>query len=191
MAFTRKFLKALGIEDAAIDQIIESHTEVVDALKEQIKTLSDKADTAADLQKKLDEGSDEWKTKYDDVKKQFDDYKADQSKKDTRRAKETALAKVASEAGITEKRIQAILKVVDVDKYEIDDDGELKDKDGAKSYFETEWADFIGKSGKKGADTSTPPGNKGKEKAWGDMTLDEKMRLKHEDPERYEQLKKG
>ena len=191
MAFTRKFLKALGLEDTAIDQIIESHSEVVDALKEQIKTLSEKADTVDALQKKLDDGPDEWKTKYDDVKKQFDDYKADQSKKDTRRAKETALAKVASEAGITEKRIQAILKVVDVDKYEIDDDGELKDKDGAKSYFETEWADFIGKSGKKGADTNTPPGNKDKEKAWGDMTLDEKMRLKREDPERYEQIKKG
>ncbi len=191
MAFTRKFLKALGLEDTAIDQIIESHSEVVDALKEQIKTLSEKADTVDALQKKLDDGTDEWKTKYDDVKKQFDDYKADQSKKDTRRAKETALAKVASEAGITEKRIQAILKVVDVDKYEIDDDGELKDKDGAKSYFETEWADFIGKSGKKGADTNTPPGNKDKEKAWGDMTLDEKMRLKREDPERYEQIKKG
>lgn len=191
MAFTRKFLKALGLEDTAIDQIIESHSEVVDALKEQIKTLSEKADTVDALQKKLDDGTDEWKTKYDDVKKQFDAYKADQSKKDTRRAKETALAKVASEVGITEKRIQAILKVVDVDKYEIGEDGELKDKDGAKSYFETEWADFIGKSGKKGADTSTPPGNKEKEKAWGDMTLDEKMRLKREDPERYEQIKKG
>lgn len=191
MAFTRKFLKALGLEDTAIDQIIESHSEVVDALKEQIKTLGEKADTVDALQKKLDDDSDEWKTKYDDVKKQFDDYKADQSKKDTRRAKETALAKAAGEAGISEKRIQAILKVMDVDKYEIDEDGELKDKDGAKSYFETEWADFIGKSGKKGADTNNPPGNKDKEKAWGDMTLDEKMRLKREDPERYEQIKKG
>ena len=33
MALTRKMLKAMGIEDEKIDQIIEAHTETVDALK--------------------------------------------------------------------------------------------------------------------------------------------------------------
>ena len=35
MALTRKMLKAMGIEDEKIDQIIEAHSETVDALKEQ------------------------------------------------------------------------------------------------------------------------------------------------------------
>ena len=35
MSLTRKMLKAMGIEDEKIDQIIEAHTETVDALKEQ------------------------------------------------------------------------------------------------------------------------------------------------------------
>ena len=33
MAFTRKMLKALGIEEDKIDQIMDAHVEVVDALK--------------------------------------------------------------------------------------------------------------------------------------------------------------
>ena len=33
MALTRKFLKALGIEDEKVDEIISAHTETVDALK--------------------------------------------------------------------------------------------------------------------------------------------------------------
>ena len=33
MALTRKMLKAMGIEDDKIDQIIEAHTETVDGLK--------------------------------------------------------------------------------------------------------------------------------------------------------------
>ena len=35
MAFTRKFLSALGIEADKVDQIIDAHTEVTDALKSE------------------------------------------------------------------------------------------------------------------------------------------------------------
>ena len=34
-SLTRKMLKAMGIEDEKIDQIIEAHSETVDALKER------------------------------------------------------------------------------------------------------------------------------------------------------------
>lgn len=36
MALSRKMLKAMGIEDEKIDQIIEAHSETVDSLKEQV-----------------------------------------------------------------------------------------------------------------------------------------------------------
>ena len=35
MALTRKFLSALGIEEAKIDEIISAHADTVNALKEQ------------------------------------------------------------------------------------------------------------------------------------------------------------
>ena len=43
MAFTRKFLKALGLNDEQVDSVIEAHAEGIDALKA----------TNADLSKKL------------------------------------------------------------------------------------------------------------------------------------------
>jgi hypothetical protein len=38
MALTRKFLSALGIEAEKIDEIISSHTETVEGLKDEIKS---------------------------------------------------------------------------------------------------------------------------------------------------------
>ena len=48
MALTRKFLKAMGIEDDKIDQIIDAHTETVTALKEacRIPGISERITTA-------------------------------------------------------------------------------------------------------------------------------------------------
>ena len=33
MAFTRKFLKALGLTEEQVDSVVEAHTETVDGLK--------------------------------------------------------------------------------------------------------------------------------------------------------------
>ena len=37
MALTRKFLAALGIEDAKVDEIIQAHTDTVNGLKDEIE----------------------------------------------------------------------------------------------------------------------------------------------------------
>ena len=36
MSLTRKLLRSMGIEDEKVDQIIEAHTEVTDALKKEL-----------------------------------------------------------------------------------------------------------------------------------------------------------
>ena len=43
MALTRKMLKAMGIEEEKIDEIIDAHTETVNALKDQSKQDRDAA----------------------------------------------------------------------------------------------------------------------------------------------------
>ena len=55
MALTRKMLKAMGIEEEKIEQIIEAHAETVDTLKEQRDTFKADADKLAEVQKELDE----------------------------------------------------------------------------------------------------------------------------------------
>ena len=55
MSLTRKMLKAMGIEDEKIDQIIEAHTETVDGLKEQITQYKASAEKLPGVQKELDD----------------------------------------------------------------------------------------------------------------------------------------
>ena len=62
---TRKLLKSMGIEDEKVDQIIEAHTEVTDALKKELaeaegwKIKHD--EVAAELEKAR--GGEDWKGK--------------------------------------------------------------------------------------------------------------------------------
>lgn len=55
MALTRKMLKAMGIGEEQIDQIIEAHADTVDALKEERDALKGKAQKLAGVQKELDD----------------------------------------------------------------------------------------------------------------------------------------
>lgn len=167
MALTRKFLKALEIEGDKADQIIEAHTETVDGLKASLDTAQADAGKAADLQKQLEAAQadleavkkDSYKVKYEAIKEDFEAFKADQAKKDTRAAKETAYRALLKEAGVSEKRIEAVLRVSDVDGVGLDDKGAIKGADKLSETIKTEWADFIPTTHTKGAPTSTPPVN--------------------------------
>jgi hypothetical protein len=54
MAFTRKFLTAMGIESEKVDEIMAAHVEVTDALKAQINDSKDEADKLTKVQAELD-----------------------------------------------------------------------------------------------------------------------------------------
>lgn len=176
MAITRKLLKGMGLTEEQADTIIEGHTETVDALKEQIAAYKADADKLPGVQKELDAlkaaGNDDWEKQYNTVKKEFDDYKAEQATKETHRAKETAYRALLKNAGITERRIDTVLKVSDIDAIELDSKGTIKGADKLTESVKTEWADFIATSETKGAETSTPPTNGGKT-----MTKDEIMAI--------------
>ncbi len=55
MALTRKMLKAMGIEDEEIEQIIEEHVESVDGLKAERDRYRGGAEEAEGLRKQLEE----------------------------------------------------------------------------------------------------------------------------------------
>lgn len=160
MALTRKSLKAMGLTDEQVDSIIEMHTETVDGLKaykadaEKLPGVQAELDQAKkDLAEKSKDG---WKDKHDAVKKEFDDYKAAQTAKDTKAAKETAYRALLKEVGVAEKRIDTILRVTDLDKIELED-GKVKSADEVKNTIKTEWAEFITAAGQVGADMAKPP----------------------------------
>lgn len=168
MAFTRKFLSALGIEADKVDEIINAHTEVTDALKQERDGYKADAEKLPGVQKELDDlkattdGKNAWKVKYDALKEDFDQFKNDVEAKAAKATKEEAYKKLLEETGVSPKRIAAILKVSDLDSIELDDSGSIKDADKVKDGIKTEWSDFIQTTQTKGAQTPTPPAGSGK-----------------------------
>ena len=170
MALTRRFLSAFGIEEDKVDEIIKAHTDTVDALKEQRDAYKADADKLPSIQKELDDlkaaaekgGKDTFKVKYEALKEDFANYKKEQQAKEIHEKKNALYKELLQEVGISEKRINAVLKVSDVDAVEIDENGKVKDADTLKDAIKTEWEDFIVTESSKGADTATPPVGNGK-----------------------------
>ena len=164
MSLTRKMLKAMGIEEEKIDQIIEAHTETVDGFKDKLNDYKDKAEKYDGVKKELDEikdGDNDWQKKYEKEHSDFEAYKNDVTAKETKRTKEHAVREFLKSAGVSEKRLDAVLKVTNLDDFELDKDGKIKDADKHTETVKTEWADFIETTTTQGANTATPPANNG------------------------------
>lgn len=165
MSLTRKMLKAMGIEEEKIDQIIEAHTETVDGFKDKLNDYKEKAEKYDGVKKELDElkeGGDDWQKKYEKEHSDFEAYKNDVTAKETKRTKEHAVREFLKSAGVSEKRLDAVLKVTNLDDFELDKDGKIKDADKHTETVKTEWADFIETTTTQGANTANPPANNGK-----------------------------
>lgn len=191
MALTRKFLDALGIEGDKQDEIISAHTETVNGLKQQVAQYKDDAEKLAEVQAELDSlkeaaakngGKNPFEVKYNAIKEEFDNYKAEQAKKETQAAKEAAYKDLLKAAGISEKRIDAVVRVSDLDSVELDKDGKIKDAEKLTESIKTEWADFITTTQVKGAEVSNPPANNGGS-AFEQMPLAEKMQYANDHPD--------
>ena len=171
MALTRKMLKAMGIEDEKIDEIIEAHTEVTDGLKRERDAYKEEADKLPeiqsqydDLKKKVEDSDNDdesYKEKYENEHQAFEDYKASIETEKVQTKKVEAYKNLLKDAGVSEKRIDAIIKVTSMDDVELDDSGNIKDADSLKETVKEEWSEFITTEEEKGASTSTPPSNEG------------------------------
>ena len=167
MGFSRKMLKAMGIEDEKIDQIIDAHSETVDALKADRDAYKEDAAKLAAVQKELDElkakGDDGYKAKYEAEKAAHDALKADIAAKETKKAKTDAYRELLKGANIDEKRIATILRAEapTIDKIELDTDGKIKNAEQYTESIKSDWADFIVTQSAKGTNTATPPANGG------------------------------
>lgn len=167
---SRKFLSILGIEEDKAEAILEKHQEVLTEVKDERDKLKEEAEKAEALQKQVDElkaitegaEKDPYKVKYEALKEDFEAYKKDISDKQTASKKEEAYKALLKEAGVSEKRLSAVMKVTDLKDFELDEEGKPKEKDKYLASIKEEWSDFIQSTHKEGAGTSTPPANGGK-----------------------------
>lgn len=163
MALTRKFLQAMGIEADKIDEIIDAHTEVTSSLKQERDSFKADAERYQATKEELDnlkessKGNEDFEEKYNELKAEYDKFKSDLTAKETLEAKNKAVKDLLKEVGISDKRLDAILKITDMNSITLDKEGKVKDADKLKGTFETEYSDFIVKSEVEGAKVSNPP----------------------------------
>lgn len=169
MALTRRMLKAMGIEEEKIDQIIDAHTETTDALKADRDKYKEAAEKIPGLERDLQNAKDaadaaakdSYKEKYESEKQAFADYKKGVEAEQTKAKKTAAFKELLKKAGVSEKRIDAVVKVTPLDEIELDKDGKIKDADEKEKSIKEEWSEFIVRKSEEGADTETPPGGVG------------------------------
>ena len=171
MALSRKMLKAMGIEDEKIDQIIEAHTETVDSLKEQVSAYKADAGKVGEPQKQLEQAQkdlsaaqqDGWKDKHDKVKKEFDEYKNGIAAKEAQAAKEKAVRAYYESKNITGKNLDiAMLGSSQViSGVELDDNGKLGSTEALDSLVAGTFSGLVGRAETLGANTAHPPANNG------------------------------
>jgi hypothetical protein len=173
-------LKAMGIEEEKIDQIIEAHTEVTDALKTENEGLKKKAADYDTVKKELDvlkaNPTDDWKDKHDKVKKEFDDYKNGIESEKTLASKKNAVKSIIESAGIKDPAIvELIMLKTKYDDIQLDGD-KVKDAEALTNTFKTDYAAYVEKDSKGGAKVDNPPKNNG-----GKMTKQEIMAISDDD----------
>lgn len=164
MALTRRMLKAMGIEEEKIDQIIDAHSETVDALKSERDSLKEKADKLDKVESELAELKEATKDggDYDRLKAEFDEFKAKVKEEKETSAKRTALTQLAKDAGLSEAGIAKAVKYTDLASITLDDKGEVKDAKALIKSLREEWAEHIKTTNVNGVNTPTPPANNGK-----------------------------
>ena len=167
MALTRKFLSALGIEQDKVDEIVQAHAETVDALKDKMSEYKEKAEQFDAVNSELQElkgKENPFEEQYNSLKTEFDQYKEQVQTEKTIANKQSLYKELLRDCGVSEKRLNSILKVTNMDSVELNEDGSIKDADTLKESIQEEWADFITQTKNVGADTENPPANDGSKK---------------------------
>lgn len=170
MGLSKKMLRAMELDDEKITQILDAHTAVIDEIageRDTYKADAEKYKAEAErlgsvekdlvkAQAKLEE-AEKTAEKLKALQSEYDEYKADVDAKAAQSAKEKAYRELLKQAGVSDKRFDAIIKVSDMSKVELDKDGKVKDAKAVVDSIKSEWADFVVTEGKQGAKTPTPP----------------------------------
>lgn len=195
MAFSVKQVKAklqeYGVPaeslDAAAEYFCSAHKTDLDAIKEQRDTYKADAETLAAVQKELNDlkaaQNDGWKEKHDALKKQFDDYKAGITAKESKAAKTAAARAYYESKGITGKALDIAMRGSgsEIDALELED-GKIKDASTLEALVKGDFSGLVGQTRTEGAPTATPPANIGGKAAFDAMSLSEKMQYANEHP---------
>ena len=164
MAITRKWLKAMGIDEDKADEIIAAHTEITNRMQSEIDGLKESEpaekpeakDSEGETAK--DGGNESVNEEIKALKQQIADMVKAAKDKEVLEAKTAAYKELLKGCGISnEKRLNAILKITDFDGVKLNKDGTIQNKDDLETGIKSDWDAFIETTKTKGAETATPP----------------------------------
>ena len=164
MALTRNYLKSLSLTGEQVEGVISAHAQTVDGLKSQIERYRSDAAALPDIQKELDDArqellllhADPWEERFHAISAEFESFKQQISDRELIQAKESAYRELLREVGVNERRIDAVMRVSDMECVQWED-GRIVNEAQLREQIREEWADFIGKVVVRGAKTPTPP----------------------------------
>lgn len=166
MAFSREFLKSLSLTDDQVAAIIQEHTSVTDALKaqrdkakEELETAKKEAAKIPEMQKEIDglKNGEDYKSKYEKEHQDFEDFKAELTKKETAEKVKTAYSKLLADEQIKADRIDFVVKHSDLTNMKLDKDGNLENADAIKKTVGEEWGIFKATVKERKQNVATPP----------------------------------
>lgn len=162
MAVTRKFLKGMGLTDEQVDTIIEAHAETVDGLKEKLAKAEADAATLEAVTKERDDlkAGGDFKQKFEDEHKAFEDFKKGITAKETRAAKEKAVRAYLESKSITGGNLDIAMRGLsaEIDAAELDGE-KIKDTTSLDNLIGGTYKGLIVTTESRGVQTPTPPGN--------------------------------
>ena len=192
MAFTRKMLKAMGIEDEKIEQIIEAHAETVSALKDQIDEAKESAENLGKITKERDElltkleESGKTAEKYSKLKEEYEKYKTDVEGEKTAAAKQKAVKEYFESKNITGGNLDIALKGCkeEISAIVLNENGGISDTTALDSLISGMYAGLVSRTDTKGADVPNPPQNN--PNVFSSLSLAEKMAYANSNPDSEE-----
>ena len=167
-AKVREILSAAGVDSehmsTAVDAIIDGNVASIEALREDVAKYKADAEKLEAVQKELDElkanKGDDYKAKYEAEKKAFADYKADQTAKETKTAKEKAARAYLEGKSITGDNLDIAMMAVSGLIDGLDLDGEnIKDTKSLDDLVSGKLARLVVTQKEKGANPANPQQN--------------------------------
>lgn len=189
MALSRSYLKALGLTKEQEDAVVEAHTETISGLKDELKTEREKANRLATVEKELNDlktanaGKPNYEELYNADHTALENLRSEITAKEARAAKEAAIGAFFEKNNIVGKQKKIAMMAIkgDIDGYEVDEAGNLKDTKSLETLIKEDFAGLVSTTRTEGAGIAEPPANIGGD-AFDKLPLYEKMKFANEHP---------
>ena len=137
MHLTREFLTEFGLTEEQVEAVLMAHT--------------------ADLTEDMPSDEGELAERFDALRQEFDDYRAETERREQTQRLRDAYRALLTRQNIDPRRVDVILRATRFDDMALDDSGHLADEERLVQAIRRDWADFIVTHRSRGANVPLPP----------------------------------